>query len=104
MLDDKLKQLIRTYKDSPNEEQFIAHIEKAFADEGWRSPEDIKKAYELAGQVIKTSPKLSPKGQMTGSEWLNRFLKEMGWENGKVPKVGKVEDILEAAKKASGLK
>ena len=102
-LDDKLEEILNRHRNglTPNNDRIpledsIAQIKQIFRESYWMlSPEEAKK-----------------QGLMTGSEWLNRFEKELeqglysNWpyklEDKTVIVIPK-SDIKEAAKRASGL-
>lgn len=107
MLDDKLRKLrIRPVEDynsylfrlSNND---IAQIKQAFADEGWTHKPFLKHLTQTDDTPV-----------YTGQEWLSRFEKariplvSAGFEDkdGKLHMYWDCKDIIEAAKKASGLK
>lgn len=108
-LDDKLKKILKSHVKrkafSPkerirfnidigiDEDTAVDQIKQAFADEGW------------VEERLNNEPRHTVK-VMTGKEWLDRFEKELGGENLKAiaeHDVGLEREMLEAAKKASGV-
>ena len=111
LIDEKLKEAMITYRikvekgiDTYKDEALaIAQIKQALADERYTPPVKIK--------AFRDKTPFIDSGLRTGSEWYERFEKELEDDNSDIPYGKSVlevmgwfhERVLEAAKKAGGL-
>lgn len=108
-LDDRLREIIETRLlagDVPYmTDGAIAQIHKAYADEGCVFVPTVTQSQDPRDKWVE----VNGKRVMTGAEWYDRFLKELGEPKTFVgyayDDTGYEDDhVLEAAKKAAGLK